>query len=485
MYHRPSKRQLIFRRIVTYTFMTLAVVVIAGFTVLSIMGYRFSKTGFEQGALVQFNSHPGGATVLIDGSSNGVGGNTPTKASVSSGTHTFTIQYPGYDTWSKTLTLASGTLTWLDYDRLIPTHLTLNKVFDYPTIVSAMPSPDQQNVLIQTDAASPNFNLVNISTDASKQSVLAIPPEAYSDSSAAGTAHNFKVIGWDGGSRYVLIDHTYGNQSEWLVLDTDNPKNTQNITMSLSVNIHDVNFAGSSGTVFYGLDSSNNLRRYDISAGTISKVLISNVKTYKLYENNIISFVGSTTTNPVEQVVGLYRDGDDAPTVLRTLQADQTANIDYAHYYNSDYVAISQGSQVTILDGTIPSSTTHSNSLQSFASFAAGSNVTDLSFSPSGEYLVAQSPDGFTSYDVGYNRKSTVSLQHTTSAKPLQWLDNAYLWGDNDSKLTIREFDGTNVHVINTVVPGFGVTLAQGGRYIYSIGKTDSSYQLQRVRLIL
>jgi hypothetical protein len=465
--------------------MTFAVIVIVGVTILSILGYRFNKSGLEQGALVQFDSHPGGATVMIDGSSNGVGGHTPAKASLTAGQHTFTIQSVGYQTWSKTLTLASGTLTWLDYGRLIPVDLPINKVLDYPTLVSAVPSPDQQNILVQTDAASPNFNLVSISSDTVKQTQVSLPTEIYSVSSETGATHNFKVIGWDGGGRYVLLDHTYGNQKEWLVLDTENPSSSENITTTLSVDIHDVTFAGSSGSVFYGIDSSNNLRRYDLSAGTISRVLVANVKSYDLYENNIISYVGTTTTNPAEQVVGLYRDGDDAPVVLKTVTTDPTMHINYAHYYNNHYVAISEGSQVTILKGSLPRSTADSSSLKSFANFNTDATVTDLSFAPSGQYVVAQSAAAFTSYDVGYSRKTTVSLQTPSQTKPLQWLDNAYLWGDSDSKLTIREFDGTNVHTINAVAPGFGATLTSNGRWLYSVGKTETGYQLQRVRLIL
>lgn len=485
MYHRPSKRQLILRRTVTYTLMTLAVLTIVACTVLFILGYRLNKTGLEQGALVQFNSRPNGATVLIDGSGDGVSGHTPTKASISTGTHTFTIQRTGYDAWSKTLTVASGTLTWLDYVRLIPTKLSLNKVFDYQTLVSATPSPDQQNILIQTDAASPNFPLVSIRSDTAKQTVVALPADVYSGSATPETVHVFKVVSWDTGGRYVLLNHTYADNSEWLVLDTDNPKNSQNITTTLSVDIRDVTFAGSSGNVFYGVDASNNLRRYDVSAGTISRVLVSGVKTYKLYENNIIGYIGTTTTDPAEQVVGSYRDGDDAPSVLKTVGADTTVNIDYAHFYNNDYVAISEGSQVTVLKGSLPRSATDINSLKSFASFSTDATVTNLSFSPAGQYVVAQSPAAFTSYDVEYNRKSTVSLQTSGQTKPLAWLDNAYLWGDNNGQLVIREFDGTNVHTINTVTPGFGITLTQNGRFLYSVGKTDAGYQLQRVRLIL
>jgi hypothetical protein len=49
----------------------------------------------------------------------------------------------------------------------------------------------------------------------------------------------------------------------------------------------------------------------------------------------------------------------------------------------------------------------------------------------------------------------------------------------------MREFDGANVNTINPVVAGQTVTLSENGRWMYSIGKTETGFSLQRVRMIL
>ena len=77
------------------------------------------------------------------------------------------------------------------------------------------------------------------------------------------------------------------------------------------------------------------------------------------------------------------------------------------------------------------------------------------------------------------------TIEGTGVAPTLRWLDDNYMWSDLGGSLTIREFDGTNKHTINAVQAGQGVTLTDNGRYLYSINKSTTGYQLQRVRMIL
>ena len=62
MYHQPSKRKLLIRRIVSYGFMTVAVVVLVTVLVFVMLGYRYNGNDgkIEQGGLVQFDTQPNG-----------------------------------------------------------------------------------------------------------------------------------------------------------------------------------------------------------------------------------------------------------------------------------------------------------------------------------------------------------------------------------------------------------------------------------------
>ncbi|MCY1533000.1 hypothetical protein D9M68_683050 [compost metagenome] len=71
------------------------------------------------------------------------------------------------------------------------------------------------------------------------------------------------------------------------------------------------------------------------------------------------------------------------------------------------------------------------------------------------------------------------------TASQLRWLDDFYVWSDRANKLTLREYDGSNEHDMGAVASGFDATFSQNNKYLYSIGKTDSGYQLQRIQMIL
>lgn len=489
MFKRLTKKQQLVRRIVVYIVMVAAVVVIVSGTILFILGYRLDsdKGRLEQGALIQFDSKPNGADVLIDGKS--INSNTPSKQSIIAGAHSFMVSRDNYETWTKNVTVKAGTLTWLDYIRLVPKNLKTESVSSYTTIVGEKASPDNKWLLVQEKADTPSFQLVDLRSAQIKSSNIALPTPVYSEATTPNIQHSFTIQSWDDNGRYVLIKHTYADKSEYIIVDTQNVVASVNVSRLLSISLTDAKLSGTSGNVLYGLSIDGTIRKLDVSAATISRPLVSNVKSFEIYNVNIISYVATDSANPTHQVAGLYRDGDTDPRVLDVVTtAAVPLHIALTQYHGSDYVAISEGPKVTILRGRYPAAGDTTNaSLERFAQFTSASAVDQLSFSAEGDYLIAQSGLKFIGYEIEYMRytASTISANEKT-ARPLTWLDNAYLWAVYDGYLSIREFDGTNSHVIMPMEPSFDATLSQNGRFLYGIAKsTDGTYQLQRVQLIL
>jgi hypothetical protein len=488
MFRRPSKKQLLIRRVIVSVIMTLAVLVIVTGTVLFVLGYRLDsdKGRLEQNALVQFDSTPSGAYISIDAKV--IGSRTAAKQSVIAGLHSFIVTRDGYEPWAKSLDVKAGTLTWLDYIRLVPKKLTPERVGSYTSVVGAKASPDFKWMIVQEKTDGPVFQLVDLRAQDVKTSTISLPNTIYSEASTPGVQHTFTLDRWDVGGRYVLLKHAYADKSEWIVLDTQDIATSVNVSRLLSISLNDVRFSGTSGNLLYGLLSDGVVRKLDLSAATISRGLITNVKSFDLFETNILTYVGVDPNASTKQVVGVYRDGDDAPHVLRTVDSlDTHLAIDATRYFSDDYVAIAEGLQVTVLKGSYPTSSSEdSKSLAAYAEFTASADVDTLSFSPDGDFLVAQSGLNFISYEVEYKRQTNATIE-TSETQPhtLNWLDDAYVWSIYDGHLSIREFDGTNVHVINAAEPSFDATLSQNGRYLYSITKSGESYILQRVKMIL
>ncbi|MFZ3016229.1 MAG: PEGA domain-containing protein [Candidatus Microsaccharimonas sp.] len=489
MYRRPSKKQLLLQRIIVSVISVLAVLVIVTGTILFILGFRLDseKGRLEQGALLQFESVPAGADIAIDSKPTGV--RTAGKQSVLAGAHSFVVSKNGYESWAKSLTVKAGTLTWLDYIRLVPKDLKPETVATYSTIVGEKASPDLKTLIIQEKTDTPTFQLVDLRSQDIKSTAIALPAAAYSEATTAGVTHSFMLDHWDLGGRYMLLKHAYNDTSEWIVFDTQNPDASVNISRLLSISVSQLEFAGTNGSLLYGLLSDGTVRKLDVSAATISRPLISNVKTFDLSETNRISYVGIDPNNAAQQVAGVYRDGDAAPHVLRTVSSLETPLfIDMVIYRNDDYVVIAEGLKVTVLKGTYPTSSNDDvSSLKVQHELTVNGAVSQLSFSEDGDYLVVQSGLSFVGYELEHERATTGSITAIADqpVPQLHWLDNAYLWTDYGGTLVIREFDGTNSHTINSVAQGLDVTLSQNGRYLYSMVKSGDSYYLQRVKMIL
>ncbi len=478
-----TKRKALVKLITVYAFMTLAVVTIVAIISLFVLGFRFNADDgrIEQYAFLQFATSPKNATVTVDGEV--ISSKTPNKSTVREGRHNVVMSLDGYQTWSKSVDVKSGTITWLNYVILVPDTNVAESVANYESIYSTLTAPKSRNMLVQLKSDTPTYNLVDISSDAIKTTKITIPADTYSQSGVAGVAHTFNSYKWDDGGRYVLINHIYGDKNEWLVLDTQDVAVTKNITRLLNVSISSISFSGTSGNDFYALNGSD-IRKLDLAAGTLSKALVSNVDSFEVYNSNIITYTGTGANG--NRVAGLYREGDSSLHILKTTSStDSTLHITTTNYYNENYIAISDGKKVEITSGNYPNTVAeNTTSMKPFASFDSTVDVQNLSFSLTGEYILAQSGAYFASFDLENKHLTSSNIDGAGDVSTIKWLDNSNLWSDKGGNLVVRDFDGINSHIINSVVSGQDVALTTSKKYLYSIGKTNTGYQLQRVLMI-
>ncbi len=274
------------------------------------------------------------------------------------------------------------------------------------------------------------------------------------------------------------------------MIDTQDLARSFNINRLLNVDFNDVQFTGTSGTSLYGLATDGFVRKLDLSAATISRGLLSKVISFSVSEDtDTLSYVGIDPADATKKVAGIYKDGENNSTILRSVDdVNKALAIALGRYFSEDYIAIAEGEKVTILTGRLPSSgASDTKTLTNYAVLNAPGVVSALSFSSKADYMVAQSGAQFTSYEIEHKRSSvgTIETQDSASATTLKWLDEAHLWNDDNGSLTMRDFDGTNAHTIMPVASGFDTSLSSNGTFFYAVGKTDTGYQLQRIRMIL
>lgn len=486
MYKKPPKKVEVLKRTATYSAMSLAVVAIATILVFFLLGYRrdWSSGQIAQSGLLQFDSIPSGADVSIDGRS--LGSSTPTKSNLLPGNHNITVYRSGYKTWSKSVDVQSGTLLWLDYIRLVPNDITPEVVKSYAAVSLSLPSPDGKKYLLQLTPGSTNFELVDISGDKPSYQQLSLP-SAISTKLTADKMTTTTPMAWDSGSRFVTLKASGASSSQWLVLDTKQPEKTKNVTTTFNIDVSNLEFFGTSGNILYGLSGSD-LRKFDLSSGTVSRSLVSGVLNFSVFDDRVVSYRGiKQSASETLNVVGIYRDGDESPVIIKeSPTSENNLAIALTTFHSDDFVAVLQGKVVSVYHGSFPpSGAVVSDNLKAYDSFMA-SSATSLNFSPKAEYLLVNGGENYKSYDIEYKTLNEFSLSGSKWQTNTYWLDPAHLYSNVGGAVTMRDFDGLNSFVIFNKVANLQVALTDSNKYIYGFRSTASGeMQLIRVKMII
>jgi hypothetical protein len=487
MYHQPSKRKQLIRRIASYGFMSLAVVVLVTVLVFVMLGYRYNGNDgkIEQGGLVQFDSQPNGANVTIDGKLFST--RTPSKSTLTSGSHAITIGRSGYNTWEKTVGVVPGSVLWLNYARLVPTNLPTENVADFSTVSSTSVSTDNKWMAIKEKPETPEITLADISSDKITTAKLSIPADLYTQP-AQGKTQSFSLSDWDAGSRYLIVKHIYnGNQAEWLVVDTRDASLTKNVTKLLDIDAAKLVFSGNDSNILYAQIGSD-VRKINMSAATLSRPLVSHVAEFSIFDQTTIVYTTSFDATTKTRSVGYYKDGDPTSYVIRSFNDDgkKQLHIALGRYFGDMYEAVAYGDTVTVLRGDLPTTPTQAAKLKELATATIKGGAKYLSIKTEGRFIVAQNGATYTTYDLELKKETTTKLKGSAAVtKKLEWIDGYMLWSDQNGTLRLYEFDGANQHDIMPVAPGYEVTLSPSEKYLYGIVKDGAAYHLERVQMIL
>lgn len=485
MYKRPPKHVERAKLTILYSIMTLSVVVVVILLVMVVGNYSYNRaTGtFEQRGLVQLASIPSGATVEIDGSL--ISSRTSTKTSVEPGERTFKFMRDGYEPWELTTNVSDGSLVWLNYARLVPIERPVQTVYQYKSVQAAKASPNNRLILTQSDKSQPTFRVIDISHDTPTGFDFKLPASVFSvDGSVKedDPKATYSLAEWDESSRYAMVWRTINKERQLIVLNINNPEQSVNVTKEFSMPITEAQFAGRSGNILY-VKIDGSVRKLDISDGTVTRSLINNVANFSLHDNNTLAYVSEPDAETGSRSIGIYQDGDSAPTVLKTvLDESISASISLNSYYGNVYTAIAEGNKVEIYRGDLDRGL---DGITLVASRVLEQPISAVEFNGSASHILVRASGVFASYDIDRNLMKEATLDNGSS-KDFFWIDSYHLGLIHDGNLTMRDLDGTNVHILNTAQDNLAAGLSRNGTYMYSFGQIeDDQISLQRIRMIL
>jgi hypothetical protein len=474
-----SKRAKLALRFFTYGVMTVATIVLSIILIFFALGYRLDRNfNFSQGGLLQFESFPDNASITVDSKKQSF--KTPNKLNIGAGEHTISYELEGYQSWAKKVQIGAGQLLWLNYARLIPSNIETNNIRQFESLYAVLPSPDRHWLLMQEKAEVSQLVLVDISNEKEpKYTTLSIPENQLTKKE--GVPSSFRLVEWELGARYFLIEHQIGDVREYIRMDRTKPNEAINISKQFGFAIAEAHFSGSNpNQMFVNTDSV--LRRLDLGSTSATGALVNNVKQFVVYGGGTIAFTNESNENGErQQKIGIWKD--DKTTIVRTVPQERQVILAYSEYDDHKYLAFGSADSARVEILRDPGQTNAIEANQVFTTLEVGAPLQSLQFNNTGRMLIAQHDAQFATYDIeeakGY--QTTLPLNVT---KPLRWLDDFYLWTDVGDKLTILEFDGQNMHEITSVGPGYGVTLSENGKRLFSVGKDASgALHLQASRL--
>lgn len=489
MHPRLSRKKELAKRTVVYLVMTASMITLLGLLMLLVLGYQFDlkNRSVEQMGLVQYDSSPRSATVSVDGTV--LGGKTQTKGSVLPGKRQFAMQLAGYESWQKTLDISAGVVTWLSYPRLVPTERRIVTTYETTGLQTTLAAPNGRYMALwQVEDGVPRFGIVDVrSSDRPVIDKYEPTTEQLGglDSAHPAETHGFSLKSWSRNSRYIIATHEYQQagqeaQVEWLWIDRESPDSMVNLTNLFSLGLTDVKPLDNRSVFIL---SSDDVREASVSTGSISKPLITGVRSFDTYTDDVVTYIATDATNVS---AGVWRRGSPGPVVVANVPVDgESIHIAASRYFNKDTIAVSIGRQVTFYRGDIPTSEAGVAALLRTATdFTFNHPVEHLQFNRSGQFLVAEDDKGFVSYDLERAEVSQNVQKYSTGA--IDWLDAHHVTQvDSSGELIMQEFDGLNATRLMPIVASHAHLLTQDGKYVYGWQEQDGTVMLRRLSMTI
>jgi len=462
-----DKRVKSFLRTLKYAALTILVV---GGTILLIYageGYDINRQTGEviQNGLVLVDSSPNGATVMIDGKSET--DRTPSKFSLPAGDYDFTIQLDGYRDWRKKVKVIGSDVEWMYYPLLIPKTLKTIDVLAFSNLQLLNFTGNNTMMSWQfTDKVEINLQVLQSSSVIDDQNI-SLEPTLLSGKIKNGV-DKLSFIAWANDNQHLLLRHQAGKIDEYILVDTQSPSLSENLTQEFDLAISDMRFINGDPTQLYGLVGGD-LRSFDVQNKQISAPLVSAADEYRLFEDRFVIYLATPkdVSNSVE--LGLI-DGTNKLLLAELPGVVANYDIEFNEYDGTFYLAL--------LNRDLNQTTVYINPQIANDSAQAESSLIFnldgakyLDFSPGGRFLEVQSGNKFVTYDFEVSQVNNFKLSYSIpSSRKVKWLDEYRLYAnDGDNQLHVFEFDGANDQKLLKSNPDYPVEVGPASEYIYSV----------------
>lgn len=470
---------------VGYVLIAIAITIAALILVHQAYGFGIGKNGTViQNGLIFFSSQPNPADIYIDNQLRSE--KTNTRMVLPAGIYDVKLARDGYRDWQRTIELEGGTVEHFDYPFLFPKELDTEKVQSY----SAQPgfltqSPDRRWLLVQQPGEISAFTLYDLKNPEEPVATpLSLPVDLVAKASGQ---QSWSLAEWADNNRHVLLQHTYDGKTEYVIVDRQEPAQSQNLTVLLGLSSQSVTLRDKKYDLYYVFDQPGAKLSTVSLEDTVLKPRLERVLAYKSYGSDTLLYVTDQDAEKDKALVMLIR-GDNRAVAVRSLPANTSYLVDIAKYSGTTYVAAGATGSNKVYIYKDPEGQVAKRSGQSPAP-AQVLHVTRpsyLSFSNSAQFILAEGGDHFGVYDIenqlGYNYTATLPID--APQVHANWMDGNRLVYVSGGKLAAIDYDNANAQTLMPAVSGLPVAFSPDYKYVYSIGQTGVGFDLNRTALV-
>ncbi|HVS78820.1 MAG TPA: PEGA domain-containing protein [Candidatus Saccharimonadales bacterium] len=449
----PKKRRAYhIRLVVGYILVGIVIGLATIIIVYGANGYGINtKTGqIVQNGLLFLDSNPTGAEVYLNGQDRHT--TTSARLILPGGTYTLTLKKSGYRDWSNSFTLNGSSVARYVYPFLFPVKPLVTKLQTYdsaPKLVTQ--SPSQRWLLVENNKASslvPTFDEYDTTTldDASPAvQQISMPSGLLTDYSASS---KLKVVEWSTDNNNVLIKHTYGKHTEFVVFNRAKPDQSFNVNKMFDTTPTLVNLFNKKTSQLYIYQSDGSLQLGDTSTKKLAAPILKNVLAYKPYGTDLITYVTDNGEPSGMVEARIWNNGQTYG--LYEFKAGEHYLIDMAQYSGHFYYVAGsdKADRINIYEDPLNDIKNPSvgKALPMIAMVDPGADK--LGFSTNARFVGAESGQRFAVYDFETQTLYQYSIKNPLAAD-LSWMDGHRLIGESKSEVFVMDYDGTNKQVID------------------------------------
>lgn len=419
-------------------------------------GFYVDRSGdFVQNGLVFVDSRPGGAEVYLNDKKQQ--GTTDARLVIPAGSYDIAVKKDGYRDWSRSLRLEGGSLRRLTYARLIPEQLeTISNLDLRSQPVDASQSIDKQLIMLSHQDNPLSLTLVDTEQTPITAALLELPQTVVGDDTNAGV---FNFLEWSSDDTNLLATYTVGEKVEYILINTENPDQSQNLSVLFNVPNDEIALIDRNNDRFFVFQTATKLLfRATLQNGLNPLPVIDTpLLEYQTFTNDWLLYVRESGDKGLVDV--RFKRGN-RDIQLKQLKTDDTYLLELAKLGSAPVMAISSPLENRVIVYNDPQDYLNKNpdaKIPVATTVLRIPSIIGLTFSSDSSVVLGYSDTLMASHEFDDDRSYVIPLENTLDlANKPRWIDGQHLaYSSNDVQKMI-DFDGSNKYELKSSLSTLG-----------------------------